>query len=80
MIGEYYPFWWSITSGGPSRNYQYPTAIVELNAATGEVYIKDTKQTVLGSAGHALELKLNYPHTENLKVILIEKTLTAILI
>jgi len=46
---------------------------VELNAATGEVYIKDTKQTVLGSAGHALELRANNPHTENLKVVLIEE-------
>jgi three-Cys-motif partner protein len=73
VIGEYYPFWWSITSGGQSKNYSYPTAIVELNAATGEVYIEDTKETVLGSAGHALELKANTPHTENLKVILIEE-------
>lgn len=54
MIGEYYPFWWSITSGGPRKDHQYPTAIVELNAATGEVYIEDINQTVLGSAGHAL--------------------------
>lgn len=73
VIGEYYPFWWSITSGGPSNNYQYPTAIVELNAATGEVYIEDTGETVLGSAGHALELKANTPYTENLKVVLIEE-------
>ena len=74
MIGEYYPFWWSITSGGPSRNYRYPTAIVELNAATGEVYIDDTHETVLGSAGHALELKVEkFPDTENLKLVLIEE-------
>jgi len=42
VIGEYYPFWWSITSGGQRANYGYPTAIVELDAATGEVYIEDT--------------------------------------
>jgi len=73
VIGEYYPFWWKITSGGPSKNYENPTAIVELNAATGEVYIEDTQETVLGSAGHALELKVNTPHTENLKIVLIEE-------
>ena len=50
VIGIYYPFWWKITSGGASREYQWPTAIVELNAATGEVYVKDSQETVLGSA------------------------------
>jgi three-Cys-motif partner protein len=73
VIGEYYPFWWSITSGGPRKDYQYSTAIVELNAATGEVHIEDVHQTVLGSAGHALELKVTRPYTENLKVVLIEE-------
>lgn len=73
VIGEYYPFWWGITSGGPSRMHRFQTAIVELDAATGEVYIEDTRETVLGSAGHALELKTNTRHTENLKVICIEK-------
>lgn len=74
VIGEYYPFWWNITSGGPSKNHQYCTAIVELNAATGEVYIEDTKETVLGSAGHALDLKVkNHPRTRHLKVVLIEE-------
>ena len=49
---------------------------MELNAATGEVYIKDTYETVLGSAGHALELKVKKsPHTEYLKVVLIEEHL-----
>jgi len=76
VIGEYYPFWWGITSGGPSRKHRYSTAIVELNAATGEVYIRDTRQTMLGSAGHALELKVReHPHTRNLKVVLIEEHL-----
>ena len=74
VIGEYYPFWWNITSGGVSQNHQYYTAIVELNAATGEVYIEDTKETVLGSAGHALDLKVrNHPRTRYLKVVLIEE-------
>jgi len=48
--------------------------MVELNAATGEVYIEDTGETVLGSAGHALDLKVREdPNTRNLKVILIEE-------
>jgi len=74
VIGGYYPFWWSITSGGGSRYYQFPTAIVELNAATGEVHIEDTGETVLGSAGHALDLKVReQPYSRNLKVVLIEE-------
>lgn len=74
VIGGYYSFWWGITSGGPSREHQYPTAIVELNAATGEVYIEDTGETVLGSAGHAIELKVSkVPNTRNLKLVLIEE-------
>ena len=77
VVGRYYPFWWKNTSGGKSLKYQKPTAIVELNAATGEDYIKDTSETVLGSAGHALELKVNHLNdptidTTNLKVVLIE--------
>ena len=73
VIGQYYPFWWNITSGGPRANYQWPTAIVELDAATGEVYIKETRETILGSAGHALHLKFNSQSTQNLKVVLVEK-------
>ena len=74
VIGIYYWFWWGITSGGPSREHSYPTAIVELNAATGEDYIEETHETVLGSAGHALELKVEKaPRTKNLKVVLIEE-------
>lgn len=74
VIGIYYWFWWGITSGGPRREHGYPTAIVELNAATGEDYIEETHETVLGSAGHALQLKVEkVPHTENLKVVLIEE-------
>lgn len=73
VIGGYYPFWWSITSGGARANYEYPTAIVELDAATGEMYIKETTETILGSAGHALDLKCTNPNTRNLKVVLVEK-------
>jgi three-Cys-motif partner protein len=73
VIGQYYPFWWRITSGGPRSVFQNPTSIIEMNAATGEVYIEDSKETVLGSAGHALELKASQPYTNNLKVILIEE-------
>jgi len=73
VIGEYYPFWWGITSGGKGSDYKYPTAIVELNAGTGEVYIEETGETVLGSAGHALELKVENPHARNLKVVLVEE-------
>lgn len=77
VIGVYYPFWWKITSGGKRENHQKLTSIVELNAATGEDYIKDTKETVLGSAGHALELKVDHLgdediKTNNLKVVLVE--------
>lgn len=73
VLGQYYPFWWSITSGGQSREHRNPTAIIELNAATGEVYIEDTKETTLGSAGHALELKANTPETDYLKIVLVEE-------
>jgi len=73
VIGEYYNFWWNITSGGPSRYHRYPTAFVELDAATGEVHIEDTNETVLGSAGHALQLKSSGKKTTNLKVVLVEK-------
>jgi len=73
VIGQYYGLWWNITSGGPNRRYNFPTTFVELDAATGEVYIKETGETVLGSAGHALNLKYTNPNTHKLKVILVEK-------
>jgi len=73
VIGGYYRFWWGITSGGPRANYKYDTAIVELDAATGEMYIKETAETILGSAGHALNLKCTDPNTRNLKIVLVEK-------
>jgi three-Cys-motif partner protein len=73
IIGEYYPFWWNITSGGPSANHEWPTAIIELDAATGEVYIEDTGETILGSAGHAMHLKCGNANKRNLKIVLVEK-------
>lgn len=74
VIGAYYPFWWRITSGGESKYNVFPTAIVELNAGTGEVYVEDTGQTILGSAGHALTLKMRDSFaTRNLKLFLIEE-------
>ena len=73
ILGEYYPFWWNITSGGGRKNYDWLTTIVELDAATGEAYIKETGEIILGSSGHALELKCCNPNTRKLKVILVEK-------
>lgn len=74
VLGSYYPFWWNITSGGPRANNAYETAIIELHAGTGEVYIRDLKQTVLGSSGHALELKASRsPESNNLKIVLVEE-------
>jgi three-Cys-motif partner protein len=73
ILGEYYPFWWRITSGGEGKSNRLHTAIVDLNAATGRVHIKDTGETILGSAGHALELKFNHPNTDRLKLILREE-------
>lgn len=73
IIGKYYFHWWNITSGGNAKEHQYKTAIIELNAATGEDYIKDTGETLLGSSGHALELKLTGNEKENLFVILVEE-------
>ena len=73
VIGQYYQLWWRITSGGPAKEYKWPTSIVELDAATGEVFIEDTKTTELGSSGHAMELKCKQNNTNNLKILLVEK-------
>jgi three-Cys-motif partner protein len=74
VLGAYYPFWWNITSGGQKNNYAFKTVIVELHAGSGEVYIKDLDQTVLGSSGHALDLKATRaPASDNLKVVLVEE-------
>lgn len=74
IIGEYYPFWWGIVSGGARLSYRQSTAIIELNAATGEVHIKDTDEILLGSAGHALKTKLDeQSKTRNLSIFLVEE-------
>lgn len=72
IIGQYYPLWWNITSGGEDRAFANRTAIIELNAGTGLDYIKDTKETILGSSGHAIQLKANDPNAKNLRLILVE--------
>ena len=72
IIGKYYPLWWSITSGGPSRNFQLPTSIIEVNAGTGEDFVEETKETILASSGHCLQLKLKNANTSNLVLVLIE--------
>ena len=72
IIGKYYPLWWSITSGGQARNFQFPTSIVEVNAGTGEDFVEETKETILASSGHCLQLKLKNSNTSNLILVLIE--------
>jgi three-Cys-motif partner protein len=73
ILGEYFPFWWRITSGGEKKDYQLPTAIIDLHAATGRVHIEDTGETLLGSAGHALHLKLDTPKANRLRIFLREE-------
>jgi three-Cys-motif partner protein len=73
ILAAYYPTWWEITSGGSSRNNRLATAIVEMNAGSGEDYIEETHEVIPGSSGHALKLKLETPNASNLKVILVEE-------
>ncbi len=71
ILRRYYPLWWYITSGGPQNLHAYPTTFVEMNAGSGENYIKETNETILGSSGHTLATK--YEHQGSpLKVILVE--------
>jgi len=72
ILGDYYKAWWGITSGGESKQNRLPTSIIELNAGSGEDYIEETGETILGSAGHALDLKLGGGATSKLKVVLVE--------
>ena len=72
IMGAYYPLWWRITSGGEGKNHRIPTAIVEMDAATSEIHIPETGETILGSAGHSLKLKFGTRNTWNLKIVLIE--------
>lgn len=75
ILGDYYPLWWSITSGGEGHDHGLSTAIIELNAGTGEDFIADTGETILGSSGHALHLKASEPNAVRLKVVLFEEDL-----
>src|SRR3989442_15985170 len=73
LLGKYYEFWWKITSGGAANEDNLPTAIVDLNAGTGELYIEETGKTILGSARHVLELKFDLGYsTAALKIVLVE--------
>jgi three-Cys-motif partner protein len=74
ILGQYYQFWWNITSGGESRDHRLPTAIIELNSGTGEIFIEETGETILGSAGHALQLKYELDKNNAFKLVLIEET------
>ena len=75
IIGRYYDVWWSITSGGDAKKHSLRTSIVELNSGTAEDYIEDIGETILGSSGHALELKFNGQKydTSALQIILVEE-------
>jgi len=75
IISNYYKQWWKITSGNRGSYFRNNTSIIEMHAATGEIYIESTDETLLGSAGHALELKLDSDQrlTRNLKIICIEE-------
>jgi len=75
IIHNYYDLWWRITSGGPNKYFRYSTAIIEMNAGTGEIFIEDTNETILGSAGSALDLKFNNRHffNPNLTLVLVEE-------
>ena len=74
ILYKYYRVWWKITSGGKRNNYNWETSIVEMNAATGEIYIPERKYTILGSAGAALQLKFynEKVRNPNLNLILVE--------
>lgn len=72
-IGKYYPRWWEITSGGASKGFDFTTTIIEMNAGSGENYIKESDETIFGSSGHALDLKATNPNTSQLNIILVEE-------
>ena len=73
ILGVYYRTWWNITSGGQNRSIKFENSIVEMNAATGEIYIEDSHETILGSSGHALQIKGENQFTSKLNVILVEQ-------
>lgn len=67
VLSRYYQFWWNIVSGGEQNDHRYSTTIIELNAGTGELFIEDTSEIILGSAGHALQLKFELDLNNSLK-------------
>ncbi|MGY5874962.1 MAG: three-Cys-motif partner protein TcmP [Candidatus Thorarchaeota archaeon] len=69
IISQYYKFWLDVTTKGSWGD----VTIVEMDAGTGELHIKETNETILGSAGHALELKYGSNYTK-LEIILIEQS------
>lgn len=74
ILGGYYTFWWNIVSGGPRKEYSLPSTIVDMSAGSGELYVEETGRTILGSAGHALELKSRPPvPTDALRIVLVEQ-------
>ena len=73
ILGVYYLTWWKITSGGQNRSRKFENSIVEMNAATGEIYIEDSYETILGSSGHALQIKGENQLASQLNVILVEQ-------
>ena len=75
IVHQFYELWWIISSGGFPFSYSLPTTIIEMNSGSGEIYIKETDEIILGSAGYALELKFNSNYSEipNLDIILVEE-------
>ena len=73
ILGVYYRLWWNITSGGQNRSIKFENSIVEMNAATGEIYLEDSHKIILGSSGHALQIKGETQFASKLNVILVEQ-------
>ena len=54
-------------------DHHLPTTIIEMNAGTGLDYIEDTRETIRGSSGHALDIKTDDRNdASKLNVILVE--------
>ena len=73
IIERYYRFWLSVTTRGRGR-FAENVHIIEMNAGTGQVKIEETGEIILGSAGHALELKYGPKRhlNEKLRIVLVE--------
>jgi len=65
IVANYYRFWLNVVHpkgeirGGkrpPWVEQERNVFIVDMNAGSGELYIEDADETILGSAGHALDL------------------------